>query len=173
MKSLGALIHLACCIKNHNKSAVSDIYLCALCVCVCSMHVCVFVCTGPVRFRMLYALFWPPAAATQKCMLHFCYSALAWLHMRVCVCVGRYLPTCVFVSVCVCVCACARVFEVKINKKSCKRRIKRISLSSLSIQSKISDRIRIHITLIGFSWKMLTLYLKINERKKHHNHTAC
>lgn len=52
--SLGAYPSRCCCIKNHNKSAVSDIYLCALCV---WMFVRVGVCAGPVRFRMLYALF--------------------------------------------------------------------------------------------------------------------
>lgn len=171
MKSLGALIHLACCIKNHNKSAVSDIYLCALCVCVCSMHVCV-------------CLYWACQVSHALCIVLTSgsgdpkmYATLllqcACMTAYACVCGSLFAYMCVCVCLCVCVCACARVFEVKINKKSCKRRIKRISLSSLSIQSKISDRIRIHITLIGFSWKMLTLYLKINERKKHHNHTAC
>lgn len=127
-----------------------------MCVCV----LCVYL----GLFRMPYALFWPPAAATQKSMLHFLLQRAAWLPLAVCV------------RVCVCdslsVCMCVRCNN-KINRKSCIRRIKRISLSSFKhtvAKSTIefTHTIANDINLIGFSSEF-SLRVFTNERKKQRN----
>lgn len=134
-----------------------------ICLYMC-MHVCVsFMCVLCVYlclFRMPYALFWPPAAATQKSMLHFLLQRAAWLPLAVCVCVRVF-------SVCMCV-RCNN----KINRKSCIRHISLSSFKHTVAKSTIefTHTIANDINLIGFSSEFFRRVFT-NEHKKQRNNS--